>query len=532
MLDPCLSTSDVALGLSSTLETYVQLTSDARETFQGLVSEMNGTASALTELWRIIVSDEIAAKEQERARGLTQAGLDEVSRLDAKCRKIYGIIIALIQKAAHTGPNPYEPPTTIDPRTVLRSVTSLRRLDWDWLWPRVLRCQQQLKWLKIMLLVDIQVAQLALLHLGTSNPRPTGTFDRELGLRASAELLWERQVNITRRIAKQRMKAREPSVGRTIEEENEGSVCSTAVEELDKSIPSSAFPSKVEPKAASLMGQDLKVGEPTTLVDDSKDTTIPAEPELPDLPEHAPEPTKPEDDPKSVSKDTGIDLLSSGPFSSRFPNFLGRWCNTIFSRRNSNPLAEVKSQELEAWVFQPGPTDPIRIPFGHQRLKQGMKRVLSKNGTEPWNAYINFTPEQRAMVDDVTKFANNTTDHIRTCIAFDQVKKDGQFPSYIVFFSLKTSERPLKFKDAVGRKYTFPFALCNNWDGINDLIKKAFIDMDVIGPHVQAGHFDLLNESGTIILPECWNSTARPGMSITMHMWPVGKLPGVPGPFP
>lgn len=41
-------------------------------------------------------------------------------------------------------------------------MTVLQRLRWPWLTPRRERCQQQLRWLKISLLVTLQVANLAL----------------------------------------------------------------------------------------------------------------------------------------------------------------------------------------------------------------------------------------------------------------------------------------------------------------------------------------------------------------------------------
>lgn len=103
-----------------------------------------------------------------------------------------------------------------------------------------------------------------------------------------------------------------------------------------------------------------------------------------------------------------------------------------------------------------------------------------------------------------------------------------------------TPAMPLKFKDAVGRKYAFPFHLARTWpvsyqilqleklikltfraQGMEDLIKQAFLNVDVIGPHVQEGHYDLIGPSGEIILPQAWEDVIEPDMAITMHMWPM-----------
>lgn len=53
------------------------------------------------------------------------------------------------------------------------------------------------------------------------------------------------------------------------------------------------------------------------------------------------------------------------------------------------------------------------------------------------------------------------------------------------------------------------------------LIRQAFMHVDVIGMHVQEGHYDLLGPNGEIILPEVWETTVQPDWSITMHMWPM-----------
>ncbi|KAI9639955.1 hypothetical protein NHQ30_011685 [Ciborinia camelliae] len=79
----------------------------------------------------------------------------------------------------------------------------------------------------------------------------------------------------------------------------------------------------------------------------------------------------------------------------------------------------------------------------------------------------------------------------------------------------------IKFKDAVGRKFSFPFHLVSTWAGMEELIKQAFLHVDVLGPHVNEGHYDLIGPEGEIILPQVWESVIEPGWLITMHMWPL-----------
>lgn len=68
---------------------------------------------------------------------------------------------------------------------------------------------------------------------------------------------------------------------------------------------------------------------------------------------------------------------------------------------------------------------------------------------------------------------------------------------------------------------------------MEDLIRQAFLHVDVIGPHVQEGHYDLIGPNGEIILPQVWETMIEPDWAITMHMWPMPEPPKQePGPPP
>src|ERR1700760_35677 len=68
---------------------------------------------------------------------------------------------------------------------------------------------------------------------------------------------------------------------------------------------------------------------------------------------------------------------------------------------------------------------------------------------------------------------------------------------------------------------------------MEELIKQAFLHVEVIGPHVAEGHYDLIGPNGEIILPQVWETMIEPDWSITMHMWPMPEPPkGPPAPGP
>ncbi|CAK3846816.1 Hypothetical predicted protein [Lecanosticta acicola] len=97
----------------------------------------------------------------------------------------------------------------------------------------------------------------------------------------------------------------------------------------------------------------------------------------------------------------------------------------------------------------------------------------------------------------------------------DEIAKSKPTPD-----SLKA---PIKFKDALGRTFRFPWHLCKTWKGMETLIKQAFMHIDGIGDHVHQGHYDLLGPDGEIILPQVWDTMIQPDTEISMHMWPMDE---------
>jgi hypothetical protein len=56
---------------------------------------------------------------------------------------------------------------------------------------------------------------------------------------------------------------------------------------------------------------------------------------------------------------------------------------------------------------------------------------------------------------------------------------------------------------------------------MEQLIHQAFAHVDLIGKEVHAGHYDLVGPAGEIILPQVWETMAKPDMDIEMRMWPM-----------
>ncbi|KAF2463913.1 uncharacterized protein BDR25DRAFT_244390 [Lindgomyces ingoldianus] len=78
----------------------------------------------------------------------------------------------------------------------------------------------------------------------------------------------------------------------------------------------------------------------------------------------------------------------------------------------------------------------------------------------------------------------------------------------------------IKFRDSIGRKFSFPWHLCKMWKDMDELIQQALLHVDVTGAQVQQGHYDLIGPDGEIILPQVWETLVQPGWTITMQMRP------------
>lgn len=85
--------------------------------------------------------------------------------------------------------------------------------------------------------------------------------------------------------------------------------------------------------------------------------------------------------------------------------------------------------------------------------------------------------------------------------------------------------KPIKFKDALGRRFNFPYELCRTWKGMNDLICQAFAHVEPMGQMVADGNYDLIGPFGEIILPQIWETVLEPDWTVTMCMWPIKEVP-------
>ena len=159
------------------------------------------------------------------------------------------------------------------------------------------------------------------------------------------------------------------------------------------------------------------------------------------------------------------------------------------------------------------PTQPSELHAEEKRLKRSILELLLKVG----DVETEDDPEVDAKKRDLDKEAQ----HILTRV--DDASSIARKQPAVS--TISEEPPPIRFKDAVGRRFSFPWHMCKTWKGMESLIKRAFLHVDVIGAHVQEGHYDLMGPEGELILPQVWDAMVKPGWEVSMHMWPIPETP-------
>ncbi|KAI1376902.1 hypothetical protein F4677DRAFT_445220 [Hypoxylon crocopeplum] len=216
-------------------------------------------------------------------------------------------------------------------------------------------------------------------------------------------------------------------------------------------------------------------------------------------------------------------------------------------------LVVEESRDLEVKLEAAIPTRGVAEKAAAERLAkdiQEQKRLLEE--MKSWTEEVEMSHRVKTQTDVATPRRETKSqaelereirakvtagDYAATTDA--QLKEKKEVRKGAAEAKAKETKAPIRFKDAVGRKFSFPYHLAQTWQGMEDLIKQAFLHVDVIGPHVRAGHYDLIGPDGEIILPQVWDKVIKPDWAVTMHMWPMGQRPplsqmerrSIPAPF-
>ena len=172
-----------------------------------------------------------------------------------------------------------------------------------------------------------------------------------------------------------------------------------------------------------------------------------------------------EDEELAVAKDDkskdeeSTQALAMPPLPASQQSFFPAWLRGMFGQ-TSQLSNDWESQTLEAFIIPENATGLLKVPFGHQSLAQGLRRV--KKQSLPWDQYTALGSQHHKRISQAVLEAKRLDSRERTCVAVGLNKEYGA-ERIMLFFLVGAPVEPIHLKDAVGRKYTFPYEQARTW---------------------------------------------------------------------
>ncbi|KAH6671662.1 hypothetical protein B0J14DRAFT_564263 [Halenospora varia] len=587
-------TIDAGLRLATTLETCraIILDDDIEYELDCIGREIQATASALQQLHTVSHSASDKLPESERLDVFKNDGFQEIIELSDRCAKVYDTAVILISKAGTPGQKSKAPVDSTDGLKLTINIIQ-EGMRGRWLRPRLEKCLEQLKWLKMNILCLIQLGGLAKIQLKNAKERAPGSFEEELVMRGAALRLRQKAADELENLKPKNWKEDDDFMGIFGEElplSDDEDIVPGKVEEIVEVIERPEITVKVpvvvvapEESMFDKIGETFdtikpEVKSPASV--SSSDTFVVIEPEeleesediktqglantraglFDDFskPVATEEPTAvkiPQPVPKTIeapsaaepsqgavkvalSEENGSTIpeadLPLAAKSQKKIKIIPTWLKNIFSRPEINP-EDKESQTLEAFVLSEDLKDIVKIPFGHDCLTYGLKKM--KKSSLTWDQYMSLSLEKRQSINRAVASAKRADARKRQCISVGYQKGSSE-NRMILFFSLGEPVEPVHLKDAVGRRFDFQYERCRTWKQMHTLICEAFKHVSVIGPHVLDAHYDLVRNTkgniakangdlllhGDILLPSQFEASIEPGLEISMHLWPMDDI--------
>ncbi|RSL55632.1 hypothetical protein CEP53_007023 [Fusarium sp. AF-6] len=191
----------LGLQLATTLQTYVEGVAGTEDRLRELSFDVASTASTLKQLEDMLDADKAAAENtsinqaSDSVTVFTDQGRRDVYLLSRRCEKVYQGILAVMVSAS-------SPPSAkvkaiaanvgLSDLTTTRLAQFGRALKWPLIESRVKTCLEELRWLKMDLLLHLQVATVARIQLKGS-PKQIENSEDESTLEAVFERLIARR---------------------------------------------------------------------------------------------------------------------------------------------------------------------------------------------------------------------------------------------------------------------------------------------------------------------------------------------------
>lgn len=167
--------------------------------------------------------------------------------------------------------------------------------------------------------------------------------------------------------------------------------------------------------------------------------------------------------PLAKSKTEDVEFITMSTFKQKFGK-VDSWFKELFGP-GSLFFDDKESDSIEAFLIL-GNNTRLKIPFGHRRLKFGMKRVMKAKKTSTLDDYAALPKHLHAAIQNSLKGAKMTDSRERVVVCFDVLKlgEKHEDQHLLAFFAMNGAPlEPVHFKDAVGRKFLVPYHLVQTW---------------------------------------------------------------------
>lgn len=182
---------------------------------------------------------------------------------------------------------------------------------------------------------------------------------------------------------------------------------------------------------------------------------------------------------KDKSKD--VDIITMSTFKQRFGK-VDSWFKELFGP-SSLFFDDKESDSLEAFLVL-GNKGRLRVPFGHRRLKFGLKKMMKVKKNSTLDEYYALPKHLHEAIHHVLHGARIKDSRNRVVVCFDVLKLGEKHEDQHLLVFMSSSGPPLEhvqFKDAVGRKFSVPFYLIQAWEVRSRFPARLFSEQQLTG---------------------------------------------------
>ncbi|KAG4255891.1 hypothetical protein FPRO03_04839 [Fusarium proliferatum] len=408
---------------------------------------------------------------QQNDKIFTEACVKDINSLAAKCRAIYVGVLTLIAKKTQSVSG-YKDAKTLSAEQIgellacLANMSVWRTEAWNWLEPRFKICQQELKQVKFELVLRYLLGSIARLQMETMVRSP-GAWENENSLRCFAENVAERRVMYYKSYNRRRAAwNKAPSPKASFDDVR--SVYST----------STTSTAVLSPRVTVIDRDSFDEKVKTETVDTSKESS-------------------------EITVENTIQNKQSD-------NSSRNWFQRLFS---SSPKEDWKNEDIMAFVLDMSHANKLitRLELDDKELKANLSKLTS---SRLWKRRLNLVEQYSALdqnvrqdVDNAIIVAKRKSTREMTLVAMVAKKSDSQ----------KAADKGSGFHYAPDLNMMRDLMTQTNW-------------APGVAHHIMAGRYDLCTQDGLAVMLGTWDSVRRPGMTLTLKIWPPPGPPGPPRP--